>query len=66
MKSNIEIADEAMKFINRIINNELPTVSCPEKQQRVLWKRGEVRQIIISRLQEPSGVMIGPQLVKTQ
>ena len=64
MKSNIEIAEEAIRMIDRVIKNELPTVTCPEKQQHVLWKRGEVKQIIVSRLQTPSAVMIGPSVVK--
>ena len=64
MKSNIEIAEEAIRMIDRVIKNELPTVTCPEKQQHVLWKRGEVKQIILSRLQTPSVVMIGPTITK--
>jgi len=64
MKSNIEIADEAMRMIDRVIKNELPTVTCPEKMQHVLWKRGEVKQIILSKLQDPAVNMIGPTLTK--
>jgi hypothetical protein len=64
MKSNIEIAEQAIRLMETVIKNELPTVSCPEKQSRVQWKRGEVRQIIISRLQGPSVVMIGPTILK--
>lgn len=64
MKSNIEIAEEALRLIDRVIKNELPTVSCPEKQSHVLWKREEVKQILINKLHEPSGQQVGPQTVK--
>ena len=64
MKSNIEIAEEAIRMMDRVIKNELPVVSCPEKMQRVMWKRGEVKQFIMSRLQEPASVQIGPTVMK--
>lgn len=64
MKSVVEITEQCMNAIERTIKNELPTVSCPEKQQRVMWRRDEVRQAIISRLQTPSAVMIGPKELK--
>lgn len=64
MKSNIEIAEEAIRMIDRVIKNELPTVTCPEKQQHVLWKRGEVKQIIVSKLHEPNMVSVGPKELK--
>lgn len=64
MKSNIEIAEEAIRMMDRVIKNELPVVSCPEKMQHVMWKRGEVKQIIMSRLQEPASVQIGPTVMK--
>lgn len=64
MKSNIEIADEAIRMIDRVIKNELPTVACPEKMSHVNWKRAEVKQIIISKLHEPSPGTIGPTMIK--
>lgn len=64
MKSNIEIADEAIRMIDRVIKNELPTVICPEKNQHVLWKRSEVKQIIVSKLQQPVLKPIGPKEYK--
>lgn len=64
MKSNIEIADEALRLVDRVIKNELPTVSCPEKQGHVQWKREEVKQILISKLQTPAANQIGPVMIK--
>ena len=64
MKSNIEIAEEVMRMIDRVIKNELPNVSCPEKNQRVMWKRSEVKQIIVSKLHEPNMVSVGPKEYK--
>ena len=64
MKSNIEIAEEAMRMIDRVIKNELPNVSCPEKNQHVMWKRSEVKQIIVSKLHEPNMVSVGPSVIK--
>lgn len=57
MKSVNEISDEALRLIERIINNECPTLSCPEKQQQNLWKRDQVRQAIAGKL---LGVVKGP------
>ncbi len=59
MKSNIEIADEALRLVDRVIRNELPTESCPVKEERAKWKREEVRAIIVSKLQ-PAVDKIGP------
>lgn len=65
MKSNIEIADQAVRLMNNVIKNELPTESCPEKRQHILWKREEVRQLIISKLQTPAVNQIGPTMIKS-
>lgn len=62
--SNTEIAEQALRLMERVINNELPTVSCPEKMTHVRWKREEVKQIIISKLQTPSVNQIGPTVIK--
>jgi hypothetical protein len=64
MKSNIEIAEEAMRMIDRVIKNELPNVSCPEKNQHAMWKRSEVKQIIVSKLHQPNMVSVGPSVMK--
>ncbi len=62
--SNTEIAERAIRIMENVINNELPTVSCAEKMQHVRWKREEVKQIIISKLQTPAVNQIGPQQIK--
>ena len=64
MKSNIEIAEQAIRLMENVIKNELPNVSCPEKNARVNWKRDEVRQIVASRLQVTAVNQIGPTLTK--
>jgi len=65
MKSNNEIAEQILRFIDRTINNELPTVSCPEKMDKVRWKREEVRRLVISGLQQQQQpTSAGPQQIK--
>lgn len=64
--SNIEIAERAIRLMENVIKNELPVVSCPEKMHHVRWKREEVKQIIISKLQSPGANMIGPQQLKNE
>lgn len=64
MKSNTEIADQAIRLMENVIKNELPTVSCPEKMTHVHWKREEVKRIIASKLYVPEQPAIGPQMTK--
>ncbi len=62
--SNTEIAEQAIRLIERVINNELPTVACPEKMTHVRWKREEVKRIIASKLHVPEQAAIGPKQTK--
>jgi hypothetical protein len=64
MKSNIEIADECLRMVERVIRNEIPAVTCPEKKIQMAWKKDEVKQILINKLQTPSAVMVGPGELK--
>mgnify|MGYP001175059514 CR=1 FL=1 len=48
-KSIQAIADEVSKAIVRTLNNNFPTVTCPEKKQRAQVKREKVIQEVSNR-----------------
>ena len=64
MKTNIEIAEQAARLVDRTINNELPTVSCPEKMSHVMWKRQETLRLVMEKLQQQTSVSTGPKMIK--
>lgn len=64
MKSVIEISEQAIRLMENVIKNEIPTESCPEKNQRANWKREQVRQEIIQRLSAQTNNSVGPSEIK--
>lgn len=50
MKTVEQIADEAVRAVDRVINNNIKTETCPEKKNKPEWKKDEVRAAIARKL----------------
>lgn len=61
-KSSEAIADEALRVMEKVINNNVQTKSCPIAEQKAIWKRGEIKKTIAEKLQPTTTA--GPKQIK--
>lgn len=59
MKTPEQIADEALRAANRVINNNVTAETCPEKKGKPEWVREKVRGILAAKL-----TSVGPSEIK--
>ncbi len=59
MKTVEQIADEAVRAVDRVINNNIKTETCPEKKGKPEWVREKVRGILAAKL-----TSVGPSEIK--
>ncbi len=64
MKIVSEIVEEAVTAIERTIRNNVPTETCPEKRAKNDWKKEQIRQALIERLQGQTVNAVGPKEMK--
>lgn len=57
------IVDEVLRSVERVLRNEIPNETCPEKREKAEWKKGQVREKVVSKLQEDIHA-IGPMQTK--
>lgn len=63
-KSVKEIAKECYNAVERVINNELPVPSCPQKAAHVKWKRDQVKEELAAKYRQTK--VTGPMQIKVE
>lgn len=57
-----EVADKVLRQIEKVINNSIPTESCPQKKEKVEWKREQVLEKVKHKLSQNT---VGPSEIKS-
>lgn len=65
MKTVDEIAEEALRAMDRVLRNEIQAETCPEKKEKAEWKKTQVREKVVAKLQDTIGPSkLGPSILK--